>query len=341
MPLPLDEFLELRKTLPVLDVRSEGEFAEGHIRGASNIPILNNAERKAVGTDYKQKGREEAINTGFTLVEPRLKSMMEETVKVAAGNDVLVHCWRGGLRSSYFCQFAAGEGIRSLALAGGYKTYRQRALVSFDAPLHLIVLGGLTGSGKSEILRALKVAGEQIIDLELIARHKGSVFGGLMMPPQPTTEQFQNELFEEILALDHTKRIWVEDESIAVGKIFLPEAFWRRMTLAPVIEIQVDRPRRTERLVHEYGPARREDFLEAMTKIARKMGGQHFNAAKEQLMSGDMFATIDLLLIHYDKVYQTGLTNKRHRITDKVTWDGLDPASIVAELTAMRPALSH
>src|SRR5688572_19011362 len=123
MSLNLDEFLTLRKTLPVIDVRSEGEFETGHIRGARNIPILNNAERKAVGTDYKQKGREAAISTGFQLVEPRLEAMMEQTTSVAAGKEILVHCWRGGLRSSHFCQFAEWRGVKSLSLVGGYKTY--------------------------------------------------------------------------------------------------------------------------------------------------------------------------------------------------------------------------
>lgn len=280
--LHLDEFLDLRKTLPVVDVRSEGEFEAGHIRGAKNIPILNNTERKLVGTDYKHKGREAAISTGFQLVEPRLSGMMEEASRVAGGDDILVHCWRGGLRSSHFCQFVADAGIRSHALEGGYKTYRHRALQVFDQPLSLIVIGGLTGSGKSEILHTLHDLGEQVIDLETIAHHKGSVFGGLMMPPQPTTEQFQNELFEELIALDHSRRIWIEDESIAVGKIFLPEPFWKKMMLAPIVEVQVDRKVRTQRLVAEYGPANKEKFLEAMTKISKKLGGQHFNKAREQ-----------------------------------------------------------
>jgi tRNA 2-selenouridine synthase len=340
MSLILAKFLELRKTLPVIDVRSEGEYQEGHIRGAINIPILNNAERKAVGTDYKQKGRDAAIVTGFQLVEPRLKAMMDFTSSVAPDREILVHCWRGGLRSSHFCQFAEREGIRTQALAGGYKSYRHRALETFGEPLQIIVVGGLTGSGKSEVLRAMRDIGEQVIDLEGLAMHKGSVFGGLMMPPQPTTEQFQNELFEEIMALDSSRRIWVEDESIAIGKIFLPEPFWRKITSAPVIEIQVDRSKRTERLVMEYGHADPEEFLEAMTKIERKMGGQHFNAAKEKLAAGDMYATIDLLLNHYDKVYTTGLANKQHRIVHKAKWDGIDPAPIVAELTSLRPALS-
>lgn len=340
MSINLDDFLVLRKTFPVVDVRSEGEFEVGHVRGANNIPILNNDERKAVGTDYKQKGREAAISTGFKLVEPRLKAMMETAASVAARGEILVHCWRGGLRSAHFCRFVEQEGIRSLALDGGYKTYRQRALRSFEDPLRLVVIGGLTGSGKSEILRALKKCGEQVVDLERIAHHKGSAFGGLMMPPQPTTEQFQNELFEELLALDRSRRIWIEDESIAIGRIFLPETFWKRMTLSPVVEIEVAREIRTERLVSEYGPADKEKFLEAMTRIARKLGGQHFNVAKERLLAGDMHATIDILLNYYDKTYRAGLSDKRNRIVNRTVWDGKDPERVARALMELQPILA-
>ena len=324
--------------MPVVDVRSEGEFSEGHIRGALNIPVLNNHERKAVGTDYKQKGRDVAIKTGFQLVGPRLKGIIEETEKVADGREILVHCWRGGMRSSNFCQFVGMAGVATKSLDGGYKVFRQRALDAFAEPYQLVVLGGLTGSGKSEVLRALKSAGEQVIDLETLASHKGSAFGALMMPPQPTTEQFQNELFEELLPLDKTKRIWVEDESIAVGKIFLPEPFWRRMTSSPVIEMSVPQDVRISRLVAEYGHADREEFLKAMSKVEKKMGGQNFKEAKQRFASGDMPGTIEMLLTYYDRAYGAGLKNKRQRIVLTAAWDGSDAASFAAELMTLRPA---
>jgi tRNA 2-selenouridine synthase len=188
----LSEFLFLRKDLPVVDVRSEGEFKEGHIPGAINLPILNNEERKEVGTDYKQKGQKNAIMTGFRLIGPRLPQILDAAEKVAGGKELLVHCWRGGMRSNYFCQFVTMARIKAQSLTGGYKAYRQKALDSFKLPLKLRVIGGSTGAGKSDILRALAAKGEQVIDLEALAHHKGSVFGGLMMPKQPTTEQFQN-----------------------------------------------------------------------------------------------------------------------------------------------------
>jgi tRNA 2-selenouridine synthase len=328
----IEEFLSLRKDLPVVDVRSEGEFQEGHIRGAINIPLLNNTERIAVGTDYKQKGQHEAIKTGFRLVGPRLLDIISEAEKVASNRELLVHCWRGGMRSNNFCQFVGMAGIKTHALKGGYKAYRHQALESFKRPMNLILLTGCTGSGKSEVLRALKSQGEQVLDLENLANHKGSAFGGLLMPPQPTTEQFQNELFEEILTLDSTKRIWVEDESIAIGKIFLPPDFWKTMSQAPLVQMDVTKEVRIQRLVDEYGPADRDEFLATMSKIVKKLGGQHFNSAKEKLLQGDMASVIDILLTYYDKAYLQSIEKRKSRIKNTVVWDGNDLNSYVKRI---------
>jgi tRNA 2-selenouridine synthase len=330
--LGIDDFLQLRQTLPTADVRSENEFAEGHIRGAVNIPILNNQERIEVGTDYKQKGQLEAIKTGFRLVGPRIANIIEAAEQVAQDRELLVHCWRGGMRSGNFCQFVGMARIKTHQLQGGYKAYRHAALESYKENLKLIVIGGSTGSGKSDILRELAAQGEQTIDLEILASHKGSVFGGLTMPPQPTTEQFQNDLFEHIRTLDRSKRIWIEDESIAVGKIFIPEDFWRHMCAAPLIEIAVAKSIRIGRLVNEYGGADREQFLSAMTKITKKLGGQHFNAAKEKLEADDMAAAIEILLNYYDKAYLNGLSKKRKRIIFQAPWDGRNITEFASQL---------
>lgn len=332
MIVSIDEFLKLRATLPLADVRSEKEFEEGHIRKAVNIPILNDEERIAVGTDYKQKGQAEAIKTGFRLVGPRFLEIINQAEQLTKGKELLVHCWRGGMRSANFCQILGMAKVRTIQLQGGYKVYREKALDAYKMPLQLNIIGGLTGSGKSEVLRALAKKGEQVLDLEKLAGHKGSVFGGLMMPPQPTTEQFQNELFEEIMALDPSKRVWVEDESIAIGKIFLPEPFWRQMSSAPVYDVSADKPARIARLVKEYGCADKVEFLAAMESITKKLGGQHFKAAKEKLLDDDMASTIEILLTYYDKAYNTGLKNKESRIRSRVTWDGRDADACARQL---------
>lgn len=336
MILSVDDFFKLRTSLPVADVRSEGEFMEGHIASAINIPILNNAERIAVGTDYKQKGQAEAIRTGFRLVGPRLIDIIDHAKSVANNKELIAHCWRGGMRSSNFCQFVNMASVKTHQLKGGYKAYRQAALNSFKTPFNFVVLAGSTGSGKTEILNSLADAGEQIIDLEKLANHRGSVFGGLMQPPQPTTEQFQNDLFEAILKLDVNKRIWIEDESVAVGKIFLPLAFWQAMGRSSVVELQVDKDIRITRLVNEYGSADKAEFLEAMTGITKKLGGQHFKAAKEKLLENNMPAVMDILLTYYDKAYRNGLDKKINRLKDSFAWDGADKIELIKKITSYK-----
>jgi tRNA 2-selenouridine synthase len=332
MSLLIEEFLRLRNTHHVVDVRSEGEFAIGHIKDAINIPLLNNDERVVVGTTYKQNGQQEAIKVGFKLVGPRLAEIIQQTEKIACGNEILVHCWRGGMRSNNFCQFAAMAKIKAQPLIGGYKAYKQFGTEYFQKPLQLMLIGGCTGSGKSEVLHMLAESGEQVLDLEKLASHKGSAFGGLMMPPQPTTEQFHNNLFEELYHLDITKRIWVEDESITIGKVFLPPDFWVQMKNSPLVQMEVAKEIRINRLVNEYGAANREEFQKAMDKIVKRLGGQHYKAAKEKLWANDMAGTIDILLTYYDKYYLGSIENKRERIRATVSWEGKNAKSFAAEL---------
>jgi len=332
MIISIDDFFNLRAALPVVDVRSEGEYATGHIKNAANIPLLNNAERIAVGTVYKQKGQSEAIKTGFRLVGPRLLEMIIEAEKAAIHHEMIVHCWRGGMRSTNFCQFVGMDGIKTHQLKGGYKTYRHTAHESFKKSFSFIVIGGCTGSGKSEILQELAKQGEQIIDLEKLANHKGSAFGGLMQAPQPTTEQFQNDLFEEIITLDSNKPIWIEDESIAIGKVFLPNDFYQTMCASPVVEVELDKPARIVRLVNEYGDADKEEFLKSMERIIKRLGGQHFKTAKEKLLQGDMVSTIEILLTYYDKAYLNGLEKKKSRIKSVARWSGRNVNAFAKDL---------
>ena len=332
MQLSLQDFLSLRKELPVLDVRSQGEFSAGHIRGASSIPLLTDDERVVVGTTYKQKGQREAIREGFRLVGPRLLDLISHAEEISGGKEVLVHCWRGGMRSSNFSQFISMAGIRSRVLTGGYKAYREAALDSFRQPFQLVTLTGCTGSGKSEVLRELARQGEQVVDLEAMAHHKGSAFGGLLQLPQPTTEQFQNDLYEQLQSLDQTKRIWVEDESIAIGKIFLPSDFWAHMHRSPLVRMDVSKQVRVGRLVNEYGQADREEFLQIMAKVSKKLGGQNFLVAKEKLLQEDMASVIDILLTYYDKAYLGSIDKRKEQLQLTVPWDGNNVASFVSDL---------
>ncbi len=332
MQLSLPDFLSLRKDLPVLDVRSEGEFSAGHIRGAANIPLLTDSERVIVGTTYKQTGQREAIREGFRLVGPRLIDLISHAEEIAGGREVLVHCWRGGMRSANFSQFVGMAGIRSRVLGGGYKAYRQAAMDSFRTPLRLVSLTGCTGSGKSEVLRELANQGEQVVDLEAMANHKGSAFGGLLQLPQPSTEQFQNDLYEQLLTLDGAKRIWVEDESIAIGKIFLPSDFWAQMHRSPLVRMDVAKVVRVGRLVNEYGPADREEFLQIMAKVSKKLGGQNFITAKERLLENDMASVMEILLTYYDKAYLGSIDKRKEQLQFTISWDGKNVRNFVSDL---------
>lgn len=330
MILDVEQFLALREKLPVIDVRSEGEFEAGHIASAVNIPLLNNSERAIVGTVYKQQGQREAIKAGFKLVGPRLLDIIEDADKY--GSEFIVHCWRGGMRSSNFCQFVGMAGKKTHVLQGGYKAYRTFALESFKRPFNFQVISGYTGSGKSELLRKLHEKGEQIIDLEALASHKGSVFGGLTLPAQPTTEQFQNDLFEVINTLDVTKPIWIEDESIAIGKIFLPKDLWTTMRSAPVVVVNVPRQVRVQRLVAEYGTIPADIFHEALTGITKRLGGQNYKTARDLLYQGDMAGSIDVILNYYDKAYGNSMNGKKDRILLTTDWNGAEIGGFAGEL---------
>jgi tRNA 2-selenouridine synthase len=334
MSIRISDFLLRRQELPVIDVRSENEFLEGHIPGAINIPLLNNQERAEVGTDYKRKGQASAIKTGLRLVGPRLLEIVTATEQVAAGREVLVHCWRGGMRSAYFCQFVGMAQIKATPLIGGYKAYRTQVMEMFERPLQLITLAGCTGSGKTALLQKLAEKGEQVIDLEALAHHKGSVFGGLQQLPQPTTEQFQNKLFERLITVDPKRPVWVEDESITIGRIFLPDAFWHQMSQSPVVEVLLPKFQRTHRLVAEYGTANTEEFVAAIQKISKRLGRLAQQQAIESVRGGEMHRAIDILLTYYDRAYEFGLGKKMAagRILQQVAWNGTDGQSAIEQL---------
>jgi tRNA 2-selenouridine synthase len=335
MIVSVEDFFRLRERLPVVDVRSEGEYAAGHIPGAYNIPLLTNDERTAVGTIYKTEGTHNAIKKGFEVVGPRLLQIINQTEQVATQNEILVHCWRGGMRSANFSQFVGMAGITAHPVSGGYKAYRQEAHALFASPLPLLRLGGCTGSGKSSLLHRLKQSGEQVIDLEMLACHRGSVFGGIGMKPQPTTEQFENNMFEELRLMDLSRTIWVEDESIAIGKIFLPQPFWHTLSKSPVIEIQMDKAIRVQRLVEEYGHSPVEEFEHALEKISRRLGGQHVKAALEHLHGGRWPEVMEILLTYYDKAYRNGLSRKKELIRSVLSWDGRQGEALVSQLKTL------
>ncbi len=307
------EYIQRTQQLPLIDVRSPGEFEKGHIPGAVNIPLFNNDERAHVGTVYKQQSKEQAIELGYKYVTPKLEWFISESKKVAPSGIVGVHCWRGGMRSKSFARHLEENGFHEIyVLKGGYKAFRNYALQSFETKANICILGGYTGSGKTHILYTLKEKGEQILDLEGLAHHKGSAFGRIGDGSQPTIEQFENNLFWEWKELDYNKPIWVEDESHRIGSVNIPMIFFNNMRNHPVIFLDIPREERARYLVKDYSDADKEMLSEAINRITKRLGGLNTKLALEHLEKNELYEVAMICLIYYDKYYLKGLQNREH-----------------------------
>ena len=303
MKLSPDVFLKKAVRWPVLDVRSPGEYAAGHLPGAHCFPLFDDQERAQVGTTYKQIGSHEALLVGLELVGPKMRQLVEQAQHVAPAKEVLVHCWRGGMRSESVAWLLTTAGFTAHTLEGGYKAYRNRVRESFREMPQLMVLGGATGSGKTAVLAALRARGEQIIDLEALANHRGSAFGGIGQGEQPTTEQFQNNLHRAWQPLDPAARVWIEDESFSIGQVKLPLELWNVMKTRPLVLLEVPRADRIQRLVQEYGSLDPLALERAVTAIQKRLGGLRTHQILEALARGQLAEAADHLLTYYDKSY--------------------------------------
>jgi tRNA 2-selenouridine synthase len=304
------KFLELSETIPVADVRSPSEFSQGHIPGAINIPLFDDNERAAVGTKFKKEGRLPAIVEGLKRSGPLLASKLEQAIEIAEDGRLLVHCWRGGMRSDAMAWLFSLSDIENSILEGGYKSYRHYVTDSLSEKRKMIVLGGMTGSSKTHILRYLKQKGHQVLDLEQLANHKGSAFGALGQPPQPTSEQFSNELFNVCKKLDKATTFWVEDESRNIGTVFLPDQFYLNMQDTPAIVLVMDVNTRLPRLIDEYTAYPPESLKTSILKISKRLGGDKTRDAAEAVEKGDFARAIEIVLFYYDKAYLFGLKKK-------------------------------
>ncbi len=303
-----ETFLESQQ-LPIIDVRSPGEFRRGHIPTANNVPLLDDAERAEVGTIYKQLGSQPAITRGRELVGAKTDQLVDSVKAIVSGPDLVMHCWRGGMRSEGFASLLQQHGFKPRLLQGGYKAYRQAAHHSFAEARRIIILSGHSGAGKTRLLHALRAEGEQVIDLERLACHRGSVFGGINQPPQPTVEQFENDLFVQWRGLDPSKPVWIEGESQSIGRTFIPLPVWEQMSAAPAIFVEVQRQQRVQFLVDEYGDLPVDELALAIGKISKRLGGARLRAALEALQRKDVHTFAELALQYYDKAYSLSLQN--------------------------------
>jgi tRNA 2-selenouridine synthase len=308
--LPADEFLRLRETIPLADVRSPSEYNHGHIPGAVNIPLFDDSQRAEVGTLYKKEGNISAVLRGIDLAAPQMSARLTRALDLAADKQLLLYCWRGGMRSEAMAWLFSTGGIKPVLLEGGYKAWRNHILDCLGREKDYIILGGLTGSGKTGILNHMITAGARVADLERIASHRGSAFGALGQPPQPSSEHFANMLFDNLCTESRNEPIWLEDESRNIGTVFMPDNFYDRMQSAPVIALMMRIETRMPRLVEEYASFPVEEIASSVIRISKRLGGERTAEALGALRNGDFSTAIRITLEYYDRSYRYGLSRK-------------------------------
>ncbi len=308
-------FLSLSLSFPVFDVRSPSEFAYAHIPGALSLPLFTDEQRKEIGTAYKQVSRESAIKIGLTYFGPQLNHYLNEVEKALAQKTekkVLVHCWRGGMRSSAMAWLLSFCGYEVILLEGGYKAYRNEVLQHLQLPFSFYVLGGFTGSGKTEVLHALKKQQIPTIDLEHLAAHKGSAFGALGMQEQPSQEQFENLLIQALTPyyqltedgkLMQPQPIWIENESQRIGLVNLPKPFYQTLQNGRLLVLDIPFAERINYIAKHYGKFEQRDLVAAVLRIQKKLGGLDTKTVINLLLEKNILDAFTILLQYYDKQY--------------------------------------
>ncbi len=332
MKVSPEEFLRLSQTTPVVDVRSPEEFSRGNIPGSVNLPLFDNVERHEIGLLYKQKSKEDAVERGLEVVAPKLADFVRKAKSLSADKHILVYCWRGGMRSQSFAWLMNTAGLKPLVLEGGYKKFRNYVLNFFSTPFNLLRLGGETGSGKTALLRKLAEKGEQVLDLEKLANHKGSAFGSIHESPQLPQQQFEHLVFKKINTFNSSGVIWVEDEAMAIGWNKIPIQLWKQMKAAPLIKLNIPFERRVCRLVADYSTTDTALLRAPLIKIGKKLGGQNLKAALEYLEQGRLKEVAEIALTYYDEAYRHDI--KKHETKNIVTLDcgELSEDNILTEL---------
>jgi len=365
--ITIEEFLSLAKLHPVLDVRSPGEYTHAHIPSAYSLPLFTDEERKQVGTTYKQQSREAAIKIGLDYFGVRMRKMVDEAESLVRShesgvqnlyasdselrtpNSVLVHCWRGGMRSAAVAWLLDMYGFKVYQLVGGYKAYRKWVLVQFEKEYHFNIIGGYTGSGKTLLLQELEKQGKTIIDLEALAKHKGSAFGAMEGMPQPVQEMFENMLGEALFVArgsltggtdsstnnDHRATcIFLEDESQRIGNLQIPMPLWNTMRRSPVFFMDIPFEKRLDHITEEYGKLKKETLHDAILRIQKRLGGLETKNALRFLAENDHRECFRILLSYYDKWYYKGLVNRENisSLLNKIPCAGVDTETNIQKL---------
>jgi len=333
--LAIDDFLKRPPGVPIVDVRTPDEFATGHIPGAVNVPLFTNEERARIGTAYKREGRTVAVRIGLGCVGPRLEQLADSLLALTdpAEPRLHIHCWRGGMRSASVAWLMESTfGIPTATLKGGYKIFRRWVLESFSIPREVHVVSGLTGSGKTAVLRQIAALGASCVDLERLAHHKGSAFGNLGEPAQPTQAQFENDLALAWRATGPDRPVWLEDESRMIGKRILPEAFWKQKQSARFHVIGLPDEQRIAHLCHGYARFPPAELVACVEAIHSRLGGDRTKAAVEAIRSGDTAGACRIILSYYDRTYRKCLAMHPPENITFHSFSILDPQAIAASL---------
>ena len=299
----------------LIDVRSPDEYYKGHMPNSINIPIFNNEEREIVGKEYKFKGRKKAIYQGLNIVNKKIDFLIQNinqefikfqnrTLNPTKGRNINLYCARGGMRSQSIAWVLKKLNYDPILLTGGYKTYRGYVLNNFSEKRRLIVIGGKTGTGKTKILSLMKNMDYQVIDLEYYANHKGSSFGNLGMTKQPTNEQFENLISEELCKFEISKEVFVEAESANIGSCRIPHEFYKQMIDAKRVEISTSESKRIKELVNTYSVFPKQELKEAVQRIERRLGPNRTKIALESIDNEEWEEVCKAVIDYYDRCYE-------------------------------------
>jgi len=375
--LSIQQFVALSLQHPVLDVRSPGEYSHAYIPGAYSLPLFSDEERKVVGTTYKHHGRQQAIKIGLGYFGGKMRGMVEEVEgiidnrQLAIGNGqwamgkevsliaqdsanskailpiahcLLLYCWRGGMRSAGVAWLLDLYGFDVYTLVGGYKAYRNWVLQQFEKDYQLNIVGGYTGSGKTKVLEQLSKQHQPVIDLESIANHKGSAFGGIGQPVQPSQEMFENLLATQLantgIQGNMDSATWIEDESQRIGVLNIPHTFWKMMRTKPVFFVDISFKQRLDHILKEYGSLDKEKLSDAILRIQKRLGPLETKTALAALKEGNIKACFRILLSYYDKLYHKGLHNRENvdGLLNKIPSSSVDGISITEKLLSCATA---
>lgn len=322
----------------IIDARSPSEYALDHIPGAINCPVLDDEERIQVGTTYKQIGAFEARRMGAAMVARNISTHID-TLWQDKPRDwkPLVYCWRGGNRSGSLALIMAKIGWPVVQLEGGYKDFRHHVTAALEQPpvLDFRVVCGTTGSAKSRLLQTLDAIGAQVLDLEQLACHRGSVLGGLPSQPQPTQKAFETAIWARLRGFDPALPVFVESESKKVGALRVPGALMEQIRGAACISLQLSRAHRVQLLMEDYAHYTQDagPLNEQLGYLATLHGREKISNWQGLATAGRMAELVDALLAeHYDPAYTRSIARNFPRITDALVLElgGIGEADLLA-----------